>query len=208
MRLFSRLCLCLLSFAPALAADAKLDVTHSGNEAAIKLSGDNGVEYVLESGNSVNEWNVLSSFLLNDVTRMWREPAQNSGARFFRARTIADNEDRFARNFRLIDHNGVAQELHYFSYLETLKAFVLIFAEGNYSAFASKISELRNNLANPESVFFWTIDTRPNTTRSNIKSEAALAGVQLCDQRRHVRIRSPATSLVFAAQWQVEIRDN
>jgi hypothetical protein len=177
MRHLLRLFVCLLCFSPALAAEAKLDLTRSGNEAALKLSGENGVEYVLEAGNSLNEWNVLSSFLLNDLTRMWREPAQNSGARFYRARTVAENEDRFARNFRLIDHNGVAQELHYFAGLETLKAVVLIFTEGNYPAFASKISELRNDPAFQEGVFFWTIDTRTNTTRSKIKSEAALAEV-------------------------------
>ena len=167
-----------LCLAPARAAEPSLSLTRTSSEATVRLSGDEGIEYLLESASdSVQEWKVLSSFVLNDSTRIWREPAGNSGARFFRARTVPQTDDRFAKNFSLLDQDGMDRELYYYYGLETLDAVVLIFTEGNYSAFAPKISQLRTNRLFEESVFFWTIETGANNSRSNIVREAAEAGI-------------------------------
>ncbi len=161
------------------AAEPRLTLIHTGAEAAVSLSGEEGVEYLLEAASdSAQKWNVLSSFLLNEGNRVWRQGGAESGARFFRARTVVESDDRFAKNFGLIDHTGMMRELHYFRTLRTLKAVVLIFAEGNYASFAAKISPLLTNAAFQNKVFFWTIETQPENSRTNITREAAEAGIQ------------------------------
>jgi hypothetical protein len=170
------LCVVLSLIGVVRAADPKLELSHSGAEATVKLSGDAGKEYLIESARgSAEGWAPVASFILSDPSRLWKDAAANGGNRFFRARSKADGEAEYASDFRLIDQNGVSRDLYYYATLGTLKAIVLTFTDGNYGAFAPKIAALKT--AFPNNVFFWTIDTRENTTRSNIVKEAAAAGI-------------------------------
>src|SRR5687768_15124341 len=86
------------------AAAPRLSLTHNGEAVAVRLAGDPGVEYVLEAASeSARNWNLVSSFVADVEPYTWEQPGANSGARFFRARSADPFEDRFARNFRLID---------------------------------------------------------------------------------------------------------
>jgi hypothetical protein len=168
----------ILSFFSTRAEDPALDLSYNGNSASVTLSGDDGVEYLLEAASDAAQgWNVLGSFILNDQTRIWSQPNAHSGAEFFRARTLVQSDDRYASNFALLDQNGMRRELFYFVGVESLKAVVLIFAEGNYPAFASKINALRAKSIFKDSVFFWTIESGPNSTRAKIIGDAAAAGL-------------------------------
>lgn len=174
-----RISLCVVLAAAsgvARAADPKLELNHTGPEATVKLSGDAGKEYLIESARgSADVWTPVTSFILSDPSRLWKDAAANGGNRFFRARSKADGEAEYASNFRLIDQNGVSRELFYYSSLETLKAIVLTFTDGNYAAFAPKIAALKS--AFPNNVFFWTIDTRENVTRATILADANKAAI-------------------------------
>jgi hypothetical protein len=167
--------LCLLS-GVARGVEPKLELSHSGPEATVKLTGEAGTEYLIESARgSIDEWAPVASFILSDPSRLWKDASANGGNRFFRARTKVEADVEYAHNFRLIDQNGVSRELEYYASLESLKAIVLIFAEGNYGTIAPKIAPLRT--AFPNNVFFWTIETGLSNTRSNILKEAAAAGL-------------------------------
>src|SRR5688572_22966660 len=172
------LCAVLLCLTTVIsrAGEPRLTLTHSGPEATVELSADPGKEYLIESARgSADAWRPVTSFILSDPSRLWKDASAQSGNRFFRARSKADGEMDFAHNFRLIDQNGVSRELHYYLTLESLKAIVLVFAEGNYPSFAPKIAQLRT--AFPNNVFFWTIETGASNTRSNILKEATAAGL-------------------------------
>ncbi|HUS33969.1 MAG TPA: hypothetical protein VM680_01335 [Verrucomicrobiae bacterium] len=170
------LCVVLSVVGVVRAADPKLELTHSGAEATVKLSGDAGKEYLIESARgSADVWTPVTSFILSDPSRLWKDAAANGGNRFFRARSKAAGEAEYASDFRLIDQNGVSRDLYYYATLGTLKAIVLTFTDGNYGAFAPKIAALKS--AFPNNVFFWTIDTRETVARTNIVKEAAAAGI-------------------------------
>jgi hypothetical protein len=171
------LCLLLLLI-PCRAETVTLSLTHANHTATVSLSGDDGIEYLLEeASDAAQDWNVLGSFILNDQTRCWTQQNANSSAQFFRARSLVESDDRYASDFALIDQNGVRHELFYFFGLESLKAVVVIFTEGNYPAFASKLNALHANSLFTNSVFFWTIESTPNSTRANILRDASLAGL-------------------------------
>lgn len=177
--LFSRaIFILVLWFAQSQAALPKLTLNHNASETTVRLSGDDGLEYLLESSpNPVENWSVLSSFLLNDDTRVWREPTGRFPTRFYRARTVPETEDQWATDFGLLDQYGKAHNLYYFFGMDSLQAIVLIFAEGNYQAFASKIRTLKSNPLFENSVFFWTIEMGANNTRTNIVREAEEFGI-------------------------------
>jgi hypothetical protein len=169
---------CSLSLTSIHAQAPALTLAHHGNTAFVSVSGDDGVEYLLEAASdAVQDWNVLGSFILNDQTRIWAQPNASSGSQFFRARTLVQSDDRYASNFALLDQNGVRRELFYFVGVESLKAVVLIFTEGDYPAFASKINALRAKSIFKDSVFFWTIESGSNSTRASIVRDAAAAGL-------------------------------
>jgi hypothetical protein len=168
----------LLSLLPAWmgAAEFRLKVNHTGANAAVELSGDAGKPYLIESSvGSADRWSPISSFVLTNASRLWTDAAASSGNRFFRARVQTEDDAQYANNFRLIDQNGVARELYYYHSLPSLRAIVLVFAEGNYGSFAPKIAQLKTSF--PTGVFFWTVETGLNNSRSNIVKEAAAAGV-------------------------------
>lgn len=168
----------LLCLAQNRAGELGLTVTHTGAEAVVRLSGTDGIEYLLEaSSDAARGWQAITSFLLNDETQIWRQREADAGMRLFRARTVSESDDRYAPNFRLIDQNGLTRELHYYHQLSSLKAIVIVFAEGNYSAFAPKIRELRNAPDFKDSTLFWTVETGSSNSRSNIVREASLAGI-------------------------------
>jgi hypothetical protein len=159
------------------AGEVRLKLNHSGPNASVELSGDAGEEYLIESARgSADVWTPVTSFILTDPSRLWKDAVANSGNRFFRARSIPPFTGQYASDFRLIDQNGVSRELHYYITLPTLKAIVVTFADGNYSAFAPKIAALKSSYP-ANSVFFWTIETGVNNTRSNILKQAAAAGI-------------------------------
>jgi hypothetical protein len=177
-KLFRAILFSFLFLVPGRASDPELTLTHNGADAAVSLSGDDGVEYLLEAAiDAAQDWNVLGSFILNDQTRLWTQPTATSGAQFFRARTLVQSDDRYASNFGLLDQNGVRRELFYYVGLQSLKAVVLIFTEGNYPAFASKINALRANSLFKDSVFFWTIESSPDSARTSIVRDAIAAGL-------------------------------
>jgi hypothetical protein len=158
------------------AGDLQLKLNRSGSNASVELSGDAGNEYLIESArDSVNDWKPVTSFILTDPSRIWQDATANTGNRFFRARTAPEFEGRYATDFRLIDQSGVSRDLYYYITLPTLKAIVVTFADGNYSAFAPKIAALKASF--PNNVFFWTIETGVTNTRPNILKEATAAGI-------------------------------
>jgi hypothetical protein len=166
----------VLVSAHARAGDLRLNLNKTGSTASVELSGDTGNEYLIESArDSADVWKPVTSFILTDPSRLWKDAAADTGNRFFRARSLPSSEFRFADDFRLIDQNGVSRELFYYATLTSLKAIVVTFAEGNYSSFAPKIAALKTSF--PNNVFFWTIETGVNNTRSNILKEATAAGV-------------------------------
>lgn len=175
-----RLSLCVLLLSSLLAitpaAELRLKVNHSGSDASVELSGDPGDEYLLESARgSADQWKPVTSFILTDPSRLWKDATASTGNRFFRARSIPPFTGQYASNFRLIDQNNVSRELYYYYTLTNLKAIVLTFTEGNYSVFAPKIAALKTSF--PNNVFFWTIETGVAATRSNILKQATAAGI-------------------------------
>jgi hypothetical protein len=166
----------LLASVLGRAGEVRLKLNHTGPEATVELSADPGAEYLLESSRGgMNDWRPVTSFILTDPSRLWKDAAAQTGDRFFRARSMTDDDVKYADDFRLIDQNGVSRELYYYHSLATLKAIVVVFTEGNYSALAPKIAALKSSF--PNNAFFWTIDTDVNTTRSNILKQATAAGI-------------------------------
>jgi hypothetical protein len=177
MNCVRRLSLAILSLAIlstiSRAGELRLNLNHSGTNASVQLSGDVGAEYVIESSRgSADHFTPVTSFIFTDPSRLWKDAIADTGNRFFRARAV---DPQYATDFRLIDQNGVSRELYYYVTLPTLKAIVLTFADGNYSAFAPKISALKSSF--PNNVFFWTIETGVNNTRSNILKQATAAAI-------------------------------
>src|ERR1041385_927732 len=175
-----RLSLCVLTLVAFTtinpAADLRLKLNRTGSNASVELSGDAGNEYLIESARgSLDTWKPVTSFVLTDPSRIWQEATAGAGNRFFRASTAPVFEGRYATDFRLIDQNGVSRELFYYITLPTLKAVVVTFADGNYSAFAPKIAALKASF--PNNVFFWTIETGVTNTRANILRDANAAGI-------------------------------
>lgn len=178
IRQLSLLALALVSSLISRAGELRLDLEHAGSNATVQLSGDAGTEYLIESAHgSADQWSPVTSFFLTDPSRLWKDPSATVGNRFFRARSKTTDDIQYAKNFRLIDQNGVSREMFYYYTLETWKAFVLVFTEGNYSGFASKIAALKSNPTYANKVLFWAIDTDVNTTRSNILKQATAAGI-------------------------------
>jgi hypothetical protein len=180
MNVLRRLSLCaLLLMLSTLnrAAELRLNLNHSGTNASLQLSGDVGTEYLIESaGGSADHFTPVTSFIFTDPSRLWKDAIADTGNRFFRARAIDPALVQFATNFRLIDQNGVSRELYYYLSLDSLKAIVITFADGNYSAFAPKIAALKSSFPS-SSAFFWTIETGVNNTRSNILKQATAAAI-------------------------------
>ncbi len=170
--------LLLGSFLSAEAAEFRLDLARTAGESAVTLRGEPEQEYLLESSTGLGAagWSPLGSFVLTNEARVWRQPGAEA-SRFFRARAVDSAEAAVAPNFRLIDQDGKSRELYYYSTVPTVRAFVLIFTEGNYAAFAPKIAALKANAAFQNKVLFWTIDTSAGATRTNIKAQATAAGV-------------------------------
>ncbi len=159
-------------------AEVRLGVAHTGTEAAVQLSGEAGTEYLLEAAaGSAENWEPVTSFVLTGENQLWRQAAANGGSRFFRARTVTEADRMEAPNFRLIDQDGKSRELHYYESLTTVKAIVVVFAEGNYGAFAPKIAALKGNPQFQNSVLFWTVETGTENSRTNILREALAAGI-------------------------------
>lgn len=146
---------------------------------SVEVTGGAGVEYLLEGSNDrFAEWNAVAALRLENGRGHWEEGLGSAGARFFRARTVTEGEERFARNFRLIDQHGVARELAYSAHEEHLKAIVLIFTDGDYFPFATKIELLRTHPEFEQSVLFWTIDLRAEVTRAQLVDEALFSGME------------------------------
>jgi hypothetical protein len=176
-RLLSSSLLILFTIVCSRAGELRLDLNHTGSEASVQLSGDAGQEYLIESArDSAEQWTPVTSFILSDPSRLWKDAAAGTGNRFFRARTADPQQD--ASDFRLIDQNGVSRGLYYYASLNSLNAVVLTFAEGNYSSFAPKIAQLKSNPAFANNkVFFWTIEIGATNTRPNILKDATAAGI-------------------------------
>ena len=141
-RFFLTVLLLATSSALNRASELRLNLNHSGTNASVQLSGDVGTEYLIESarGSAADHFTPVTSFIFTDPSRLWKDAVADTGNRFFRARAIDSADAQYATDFRLIDQNGVSRELYYYLTLPTLKAVVLTFADGNYSAFAPKIA--------------------------------------------------------------------
>jgi hypothetical protein len=165
----------LLAICPGRGGDLRLNLDHSSGQAKLQLSADPGVEYLIESASdSVSAWKPLTSFILTDASRLWTDASANLGNRFFRARSLTPSDANYPYDFRLIDQNGVSRQLYYYDTLTSLKGIVVVFAQGNYSQFASKIASLK---ATNSSLLFWTIETGATNTRPSIRTDALSAGI-------------------------------
>jgi len=161
-------------------AQPRLDLNHTGASAALKLTGTTGHEYILEAasgGVGATNWGAFGSFVLTNSSRTLSDPNGGAGAHFFRARERGLDEIDWSPNFRLIDQNSKSRELFYYFLNPALKGVVLVFAQGDYSVFASKINALAANTLFKTSILFWGIDTDPNNTRTNIAKAATTAGI-------------------------------
>jgi hypothetical protein len=159
------------------AGDFRLNLNRSANSASIQLQGDNGSEYLLESAAdsiTADTWKALGAVYLTDGSFTWNDSIPATGNRFFRARVA---EPAYAENFRLIDHLGKSRELYYHSLDTNLTAIVITFAQSNYTGFASKIAKLKTNNLYKTKVLFWTIETDPANTRTNIARVAAASAI-------------------------------
>lgn len=170
-----------LAFSVLLAAEAaefRLNLSRAASESGLTISGDNDEEYLLESSASLfpDNWSALGAFVMTNEVRLWRQPGTDP-ARFFRATQLSPYRDKGAPNFRLIDQDGKSRELLYYRSLASVRAIVITFAQGNYTAFASKIAALKANSMFQNSVMFWTVETGASNTRTNIKAQATAAGI-------------------------------
>jgi hypothetical protein len=167
----------ILSATAAFAGDARLNLSRTPSSTQVQLNADAATEYQIESAASLDQqiWNPIVSVNLTNTQFAWPDASASTGNRFYRAHTIP--EDPLAQNFRLIDHQGKSRELYYHELDPALKAIVITFARSNYTAFASKILKLKTNSAYSAKVLFWTIDTDPNVSRTNIAQQATSASV-------------------------------
>lgn len=178
MRLLLALLL-IMSATAASAGDARLNLFQTNATAQVLLNGDTGTEYLIETAPDLfsTNWNPLVSANLSNPAFTWKDPFCGGGIRFYRARNLSVEQPNFAFNFKLIDQQGKARELFYSQRNPATRAIVLIFAQSNYVAFVSKIAKLKANSAYSGKVQFWTIDTAPGNTRTNIAKLATAAGI-------------------------------
>jgi hypothetical protein len=169
----------LLSATAALAGDARLNLSQTNATAQVQLNGDTGTEYIIEASTNLfsSVWDPLVSANLSNPAFTWKDPFCGGGIRFYRARNLSVEEPNLAFNFRLIDQGGKTRELFYYQRNPATKAIVLVFAQSNYVSFASKIAKLKTNSAYSGKVVFWTIDTDPANSRTNIARVTAASGI-------------------------------
>lgn len=174
-----------LAIATVHATTDNLSLSIQGNRATLFFGGEPGSEYVVGEATEISSgadadghnhsWRTLGSVRLTGDSGQWQMDLAPSGNRFYRVGLI--DSPNLAANFRLIDQNGVSRELKYYQPATDIRAIVLTFADGNYSAFASKIAALKNNATYANSVLFWTIDVGEGKTRAQIAAAATAAGI-------------------------------
>lgn len=156
---------------PALGQAPSIDLRESPSGAIqIKLGGQPMWNHHLEFSPDLLEWEPLLSLRLPSSPFEWTDPLSSSRPRgFYRLAQWQGNAPRaLADNFRLIDHEGITQELYYNTHLE---AVVLIFVDRDCdSSLAATLADLENTFG-AQPVQFWIIDP-VSETRSELVANA------------------------------------
>lgn len=155
----SALAILLLALArPAQGQDLTLDV---GKTAAgpiqVELGGETMRDHQLEFSQDLQTWEPLLSLRLPSSPFEWTDPLASSRSRgFYRLLQWPGNAPRdIADDFRLVDHQGRSQELHYNSHVEVV---VLLFVDPNCdSSLGATLVDLENTFG-AQAVKFWIID--------------------------------------------------
>ncbi|MDE0837303.1 MAG: redoxin domain-containing protein, partial [Akkermansiaceae bacterium] len=157
-------CLCAVSLlvivmAWSVQAQApSIDVRETNTGAIeVELGGQLLQDHELQFSRDLISWAPLLSLRLPSSPFEWIDPlASSQPGGFYRVTQWAGNAPQdFADNFRLIDHEGRSQELHYNSHLE---AVVLLFIDPNCDgSLAAALADLENTFG-AQSVAFWIID--------------------------------------------------
>ncbi|MDB4399952.1 redoxin domain-containing protein [Akkermansiaceae bacterium] len=150
--------LALVLFGPALAQELSIDVQAANNDSIrIDLHGQPTQDHVLEYSPDAQNWEPLLSLNLPSSPFQWNDPlAPNRGAGFYRLLQWPGGAPREeAADFRLIDHEGRTQQLHYHSFQ---KAIVLFFTDPDTDpSLGATLKALKNSFG-AQAVEFWVID--------------------------------------------------
>jgi hypothetical protein len=177
MRLTLLICAFFFALTNFGQSGSQVTFTRSGANATLEYSAGANSEFMLEAATNLPAWNPVVSMLLTNGLLSWREAVGTNANRFYRVRSVDPSETRDADDFRLIDHTGKSRNLFYYQPDTNFQAFVIIFAQGNYASFASKITAIKNTTRFQNKVLFFTIESDTNATRASISNQVVAAGM-------------------------------
>jgi peroxiredoxin len=164
-RLFGRigssvfsLALASLLFGPALAEELSIKVRPADDDSIrIDLHGEPSQDHVLEFSPDAQNWEPLLSLRLPSSPFQWNDPlSPNRESGFYRLMQWSGSAPREeAADFRLIDHEGRTQHLHYYNFQ---KAIVLFFTDPDTDSSLGAILTALKNSFGAQAVEFWVID--------------------------------------------------
>jgi hypothetical protein len=165
-----------------LTAQEKATIDRLTGPARLSIQGDAGRTYRLESAADLlgGSWAPLLTFSLTNGSQTWFDvDSLIAPVRFYRlSRHQSAPAPVHAGNFLLVDHTGVARELHYH---QDAKAIVLIFMEGGSARFLGDwpaIQAVRDQFA-PQGVQFWLVHSGTQTDRDAIATQVGSLGIDL-----------------------------
>ena len=204
--------------ASSLAQAPKLGIARQGSLVRLEIAGQHGADIVVQSRAHLGEtpeWETVLGLNLTNTSHSWLD-SQSSAVPWQLYRAVQLDPAAAAApasNFRLLDGSGRSRELDY--ELGT-RSVVLIFADTSCPEYAScvpRLQALRTEFE-PQGISFWTVDSDPSPSRSNLVARASALGVDwpvLHDRaglvRREYGVKStPEVVVVDRATWMIAYR--
>ena len=166
----------------ASAQTPSLNIDRAAGPTRIRLNGQPGQVYNLESAPSLSatNWDFLLTAPLTNASQSWFDAASLTvPQRFYRAQKLEAPPYDFPFDFRLIDQIGRSRWLYYYQADTNVDAVVLIFTGNGCQKIKDMIPTIKalTNRFTPEGVLFWLIDSNAQDNRSNILAEAVSLGI-------------------------------
>lgn len=149
----------------------------------LELRGEAGNQVKVEAAGELNNsaWETIGAVLLTNSATRFSDPWCGSAQRrFYRITRSPGSILPFAENFKLLDQDGRAKELHYFWNDTNVSAFVLIFTANGCADVEARLADLKelDSTYKDQGVVFWMVNSSLADTREAILEEADRLGIE------------------------------